>query len=370
MARQDHLDSIYRQMFGMKPYEDGTREELESRGIIDARDMHHDIPIIQLVMGDDHRYGCGYSLSDQYAELYTDKDKPDEVKAYACANAHHEQYYSLSQFVLSFIARNNANIVLIDLANMGAGNLSEYQYNLDALPMVYRDRPILNLAILPQRVIEHVTFRHNKIIIPIVCLYYDVEKNRTRQCRGQSDDYLLALMYQDIAEVFPDNVFVLSGDQYRWRGVDKRFTYPINYVKLVRKPQGESIFTMQSNDGHINRRSAFGVPVHDSEFDPNPPDTDMDLDSGAAPMGPADLADLHINPIRKNAIGTKWRLCDATVKGEICPYGKKCTFAHGREQLQEQYRNIKQTPCMKGLECTYGHKCKFLHPQRGQTYVP
>lgn len=356
-AEQNHLDSIYRQMFGMKAYVDGTEEELIARGIIDTRDPHQDVHQSEFVMGGERGHGCGYQLDPHSEALYDDEEYPDNVKAYACAFAHHRQYSGLAEYVLNFIARNNVYIVLIDLANMGAGDLGDYHRNLDALPMVYHGRPVLYLAILPRKVIKKAEFRHNKIIIPVTCLYPKKNKDRIRRCYGQTDDYLLALLYQDIAENFPDNVFVLSGDQYRWRGMDGQFTRPIKYVKLIRKPHGDSPFTMRENNGHISRRSAFGVPEHDSKFLPQA----MEEEQEPVYIPP--------NPTRPN-VKDRWMFCKNALEGKKCPYGKKCSYAHTREQLQEGKKSIKTAQCRFGDDCMRGQKCPFLHKQRGQTYIP
>lgn len=365
-ARQNHLDSIYRQMFGMKAYEDGTEEELIELGIIDVQNPHQGVHPPEFVMGEERGHGCGYPLDPYYQILYEDENHADEVNAYACASAHHYQYSGLAEYVLNFAARNNVNIILIDLANMGAGNLSDYEYNLDALPMVFRNRPVLYLAILSRKVIETVQFRHNKIIIPVVCLYPKKSRNRTRRCFGQTDDYLLSLLYQDIAMYYPDNVFVLSGDQYRWRGMDVQFTHPIKYVKLIRKPHGDSPFMLKNNDGHISRQSAFDIPKHNSAFLPQAVEQEQEQGeeqeaAAAAPPPPP-------NPTRKG-VKNRWMFCEAALKGKKCPYGKKCTFAHTRDQLQEGKKQIKTVECGYGEKCTR-QKCKFLHPQRGQTHIP
>lgn len=65
----------------------------------------------------------------------------------------------------------------------------------------------------------------------------------------------------------------------------------------------------------------------------------------------------------------KTELCKKFQNTGKCPYGHKCRFAHGKEELitKKQGNNYKKKPCKsfysKGF-CPYGSRCSFKHDER------
>lgn len=62
----------------------------------------------------------------------------------------------------------------------------------------------------------------------------------------------------------------------------------------------------------------------------------------------------------------KTELCKKFEETGKCPYGVKCRFAHGKEELKSLPINInyKKKPCKSFLEtgfCPYGYRCSFRH---------
>lgn len=59
-------------------------------------------------------------------------------------------------------------------------------------------------------------------------------------------------------------------------------------------------------------------------------------------------------------------LCHKFTETGYCPYGDRCQFAHGAEQLRQVARHpkYKTEPCASfwstGL-CAYGPRCRFMH---------
>jgi len=60
----------------------------------------------------------------------------------------------------------------------------------------------------------------------------------------------------------------------------------------------------------------------------------------------------------------------------ICPYGNKCSFAHGVEELRSKLlvpTNYKTVRCQQYFEenvCNYGPRCQFLHRDMNSSFVP
>ncbi len=67
----------------------------------------------------------------------------------------------------------------------------------------------------------------------------------------------------------------------------------------------------------------------------------------------------------------KSSLCKNFAINGFCPYGKKCQFAHGPEELrcnENVNTSYKTKPCFSFLKkgyCPYGHRCNFLHKEAG-----
>lgn len=66
----------------------------------------------------------------------------------------------------------------------------------------------------------------------------------------------------------------------------------------------------------------------------------------------------------------KTELCKKYMQMGSCPYGSKCRFAHGKEELLEKkidYKTYKQTKCKSfysKMYCNYGSRCNFKHDER------
>ena len=65
----------------------------------------------------------------------------------------------------------------------------------------------------------------------------------------------------------------------------------------------------------------------------------------------------------------KTELCKKFQSTGKCPYGHKCRFAHGKEELisKSQGINYKKKPCKTFYEkgyCPYGSRCNFRHDER------
>lgn len=63
----------------------------------------------------------------------------------------------------------------------------------------------------------------------------------------------------------------------------------------------------------------------------------------------------------------KTELCNKWKIWGNCPYGDKCTFAHGRQELRPRLRHEKYKTrlCMAWVNgyCKYGARCTFIHPK-------
>lgn len=65
----------------------------------------------------------------------------------------------------------------------------------------------------------------------------------------------------------------------------------------------------------------------------------------------------------------KTRLCNTYADQGECPYGKKCQFAHGLEEIRKRW-NFKTKICDKvreGKLCEYGDSCRYIHD--GKDYI-
>ena len=65
----------------------------------------------------------------------------------------------------------------------------------------------------------------------------------------------------------------------------------------------------------------------------------------------------------------KTELCKTYSKTKECPYGLKCRFAHGKDELfsKNKGNNYKKKECKSFSEfgfCTYGSRCSFKHDER------
>jgi hypothetical protein len=81
-----------------------------------------------------------------------------------------------------------------------------------------------------------------------------------------------------------------------------------------------------------------------------------------------------LKPKKKAAVDeTKYKteLCRKYENTGYCPYGKKCKFAHGKEELNEKFLNNKRRYKSKKcnsfhstMQCPYGSRCLFAHEER------
>lgn len=77
----------------------------------------------------------------------------------------------------------------------------------------------------------------------------------------------------------------------------------------------------------------------------------------------------NISKKNKAAVNTelyKTELCSTFVKSGDCPYGEKCQFAHGENELKSVDRpsNWRSKPCQNWLKkgrCSYNERCCFRH---------
>ena len=65
----------------------------------------------------------------------------------------------------------------------------------------------------------------------------------------------------------------------------------------------------------------------------------------------------------------KTELCEKFQSTGFCPYGNKCRFAHGKEELITKIQNVnyKKEKCKSFYEkgyCPYGIRCHFQHDER------
>ena len=66
-------------------------------------------------------------------------------------------------------------------------------------------------------------------------------------------------------------------------------------------------------------------------------------------------------------IKAKSSLCRNYMETGVCPYGKRCQFAHGTEELRcnsNSHTTYKTKTCHAFIQkgyCLYGERCNFLH---------
>lgn len=84
-----------------------------------------------------------------------------------------------------------------------------------------------------------------------------------------------------------------------------------------------------------------------------------------APSAPS-LAPVFIDSAKVNTQLYKTELCASFMKMGICPYGNKCQFAHGENELKivDRPPNWRSKPCANWAKfgnCRYGSRCCFKH---------
>ena len=84
------------------------------------------------------------------------------------------------------------------------------------------------------------------------------------------------------------------------------------------------------------------------------------------------MSDISLNMIKeKNIIDQKYKteICKKFQSIGNCPYGNKCRFAHGEQELimKPKGKNYKKIPCKSFFEkgyCPYGSRCNFRHYEK------
>jgi hypothetical protein len=83
---------------------------------------------------------------------------------------------------------------------------------------------------------------------------------------------------------------------------------------------------------------------------------------------PMNLIDPQVE--KKNDPKYKTELCKGFLNNGFCPYGHKCRFAHGKQELSVKMideSRYKQKECKSFREqgfCMYGPRCNFKHDER------
>ena len=73
----------------------------------------------------------------------------------------------------------------------------------------------------------------------------------------------------------------------------------------------------------------------------------------------------------ENKVDPKYKteICKKFQSTGYCPYGYKCRFAHGKQELlmKQKGKNYKKRPCKSFFEkgyCPYGSRCNFRHNEK------
>jgi hypothetical protein len=348
------LDLAYRWLFGMIPGQLMV-EEMHRLGIVNTPVSLGDLfdgvkrPKAIIDIGPDTEgFACANKLQDIY-EKYTDSMR--------CSQSHIDVYRLLVNYIIGLIYTNNINVVLVDLANMMAGQLQNrnWEQAVDQLPVQYQGLPVLYIIIKPARQIEQAEFIGNKVILPVVCLV--PHDGSLKPCgRGvmEADDMLLLQVYEYIYRKYPAKVFVLSGDKYSWMGKNNLPSVYMNMLKLISRPTGLSNYSLdKSGRTHNNRILAYGVSDQQVPFGVRAPSPNPSPNPNPNP---------NPNPVSQSS---KRVLCRSYTTTGHCPYGNRCLFAHGRNQLDPgiQASAYKTKPCKLGMTCPKKNKnCNFVHP--------
>ncbi|KAF0902218.1 hypothetical protein E2562_014457 [Oryza meyeriana var. granulata] len=84
------------------------------------------------------------------------------------------------------------------------------------------------------------------------------------------------------------------------------------------------------------------------------------------PQGQAKPQLLRVRASQATKGAVKTELCNKWERGALCPYGARCRFAHGLQELRPVIRHprYKTLPCQMfaaASGCPYGHRCHFRH---------
>jgi len=140
--------------------------------------------------------------------------------------------------------------------------------------------------------------------------------------------------------------------------------------KNNRKASDESCGTTTTNDESFGDSSKEGFSPNLES--PNAWESRVSIDSADTQIG--ELLNSTLKPKKKTAVDdTKYKteLCKKFEGTGYCPYGKKCKFAHGKEELNEKFlsnkRRYKSKKCNSFhtvMTCPYGSRCLFAHEER------
>ncbi len=141
-------------------------------------------------------------------------------------------------------------------------------------------------------------------------------------------------------------------------------------AKKTRKPSSESAFTATTHDESFTDSSKDGSSPNLES--PNNWDSRMSIDS--AETREDSVLNSALKPKKKAVVDDskyKTELCKKFEGTGYCPYGRKCKFAHGKEELNEKLlsnkRRYKSKLCNSFhtiMTCPYGSRCLFAHEER------
>ncbi len=86
----------------------------------------------------------------------------------------------------------------------------------------------------------------------------------------------------------------------------------------------------------------------------------------------------HVDYAKEYKMDPKYKteMCKSWSEAGFCPYGNKCRFAHGKQELFDKVVNCKkykQKECMsffKNKYCNYGSRCHFRHAESNLQDIP
>ena len=341
-----NLDLAYRWLFGMLPSAsmiqlmnaNGIKNiPIPGHGVLNIKDIvdQSKLSINPALTG----FACASQLEDVYGE-YTNSMR--------CADQQRQSYKPIIDYILSLIATDNFAVVMVDLANMLAGQIYDYDEALEQLPVQMAtpsgNQPIIYIVIKPSSALDSPTFYGNKVLLPAVCLIPTAEGTLVPCAErgiGETDDILLILIYQYIQSQYPYSVHILSGDQYKWMDLHGLPRASLHYLHLEPRPTGLSPYTLVPNRFKPNRMYAFSLIDGQGKFG---------TEGSAAPAS-------HKYP----------ELCPTYTYTGYCPYGYDCHYAHGLAELPPGIiaTGYKSRPCASMVNtgsCPNGISCNFMHP--------
>ena len=129
------------------------------------------------------------------------------------------------------------------------------------------------------------------------------------------------------------------------------------------------IFLLQSNSCK-NTYSFIMIAYQLTPTRPSPrkSEPDTSADEAEPTLSPSNCKPTSTIPhTSRKESKIKSSLCKNFMLHGFCPYGEKCQFAHGPEELRcnaISNTSYKTKPCFSYLNkgfCPYGHRCNFIH---------